>query len=205
MQDRTKGKPAAPRRTTTDGKSPRLPMVLVLTSCIFCWISTSNAEERIQREYWIPGHGTLVLNVPLSWREQTHQPPKGLPPTITLRPEEGTAFVVTITALWSAGGEQQFNSDEKIWTLIESDRDGMLPNAVESELPVRPIKGVFAHGYYYSATDKAPKPGDPAHVLRAEVATGNLLLSATMLSRQKDSEAVQEVLLMLQEAEHQRE
>jgi hypothetical protein len=205
MQDRTEGKPAAPRRTTTDRKSPHLSMVLVLTSCIFCWISTSNAEERIQREFWIPGHGTLVLNIPLDWSEQTHQPRKRLPPTITLRPEEGTEFVVTILVLWSIDGEQQFNSDEKIRAMLESDRDGMLPNAVESELPLHPIKAIFAHGYYYSATDKAPKAGDPAHILRAEVATGNLLLSTTMLSRKKDSEAVQEVLLMLREAEHQRD
>ena len=203
MQDRNEGNSAGPRRATTDWKLPFLSMVFVLTSCIFCWSSTSNAEERTQRGYWIPGHGTLVLHFPLSWREQTRQPPKGFPPTITLLPEEGTEFVVTITASWSTGGEQLFNSDEKLRALIESDREGMLPNAVESELPVRPIKGDFTHGYYYIATDKAPKPGDPAHILRAELATGKLLLSTTMLSRQKDSEAVRELLLMLQEAEHQ--
>jgi hypothetical protein len=203
MQNQSHGRVTTHGQTKRHGGLVFLPSALMIVHFVFCGISAPHAQDKAKREYWVPGHGTLVLSVPISWREETRQPSGGFPPTITFRPEEGQDFVVRITALWGPKSEKDHNSAEKVRALLENDREGVAPNAVETELVVQSITGENAHGFYFVATDKAPRPGDPPYLIRADVATGELVLNVTVLSHQKDSEAIQEVLLMLQEARQQ--
>jgi hypothetical protein len=62
------------------------------------------------------------------------------------------------------------------------------------------IQGVDHTGYYFSVTDKAPDPGEYRYMTHAAIGVGNLLLSATILHRVKESESVKDALFMLREA-----
>jgi len=142
----------------------------------------------------------LELPVPKAWRSEAPLPSGNLPPTIALRPAEGDAFVVRITPLLDAGGVADFNSDAKIKAAAEIVKGAIAPTAVESGLVLTQLKGPAAHGYYFTATDKAPRPGEYLCMTSAVVGVGNLLLNVTILHQSKDAEEVEQAIEMLKEA-----
>ena len=164
----------------------------------------SQAAESKPQSYPIPGHGALELTPPQEWRSNIQQPPGELPPSITLRPAAGEAFLVRITPLWNPGQEADVNSDAKIKEAAENVKIGIAPTAVEKELQLKQLKGPAAHGYYFTATDNAPRPGEFACMTSAVVGVGNLLLSVTILHQAKEADEVQKALEILQEARQSR-
>ncbi|RJP24126.1 MAG: hypothetical protein C4520_04795 [Candidatus Abyssobacteria bacterium SURF_5] len=161
------------------------------------------AEDTSVRTYPLPGHGVLQMAVPLSWMDEIRQPPYDLPPTISMRPREGNEFLVMITPLWNMS-EDDFSSDAKLKSLVDMDRQAMAPSAVEEELELVALKGPNARGYYFIATDRAPKPGEWKYAMRAGVATGQLLLSVTVLTNDKESAVIADALEMIRSARHHR-
>lgn len=157
-----------------------------------------NGEQR--RSFVLPQHGTLILNVPNTWKQIIRQPQGDIPPTITFSPDKGDEFKVLITPVWSPKKDIAFNKSEKIRTLIDNDLRGMLPSAVEQQVDIREFKGVDGAGYYFLVTDKAPKPGEYPYAVRAGVGVGDLLLSVTVLSRLKNSGGLRSTIKALQEA-----
>ncbi len=152
------------------------------------------------KKYPIPDHGTLELNVPVSWKAEVHKPQGDMPPTILFKPATGDDFQVLVTVMWSKKGEPGFNSREKVRALIEKDGQKLLSKTVETKIALQEIKGVNTTGYYFFITDKAPNPGEYRYMTRGAIGVGNLLLNATVLHRVKESETVQEALSMLREA-----
>jgi uncharacterized DUF497 family protein len=158
------------------------------------------AENKAIKNYPIPGHGTLELNVPASWKVKVHKPQQDMPPTILFNPAKGNDFEVTISVMWSKTGEPGFNKQERVRTLVEEDGQKLLPNTVETKIALQEIKGVSNTGYYFSVTDKAPNPGEYRYMTRGAIGVGNLLLYTTILHRVKESESVKGALFMLSQA-----
>jgi len=77
-------------------------------------INETWSEQRIERHYRIPLHGVLTMSVPISWHDETRQPPNDLPPTIVIRPESGKYFEILITVLWSPEQKPNFNNPEEM-------------------------------------------------------------------------------------------
>jgi len=123
-----------------------------------------------------------------------------MPPTIIFKPASGDDFQVLVTALWSKKEEPDFNSQDKVRTLVEKDSQKLLPNTVEAKIVLQEIKGVNNTGYYFSVTDKAPNPGEYRYMTRGAIGVGNLLLNTTILHRIKESGSVKDALSMLREA-----
>lgn len=163
------------------------------------------AEEKGLREYPVPEHGVLQLNVPQSWKDEVPESADGRPPTITFRPGNGNDFVLMITPFWESGEEKKFDTDEKIQALIKEDWKAFSKEARESKPVVHKLSGTGSHGFYYTATDKATKKGEYKYLLRAGVRVGDLLLSVTLLSHKKDSQALKDGLHMLGEARQKSE
>jgi hypothetical protein len=155
---------------------------------------------KVVKKYPIPEHGTLELNVPTSWKSEVHQPQENMPPTIIFKPASGDDFQVLVTALWSKKEEPDFNSQDKVRTLVEKDSQKLLPNTVEAKIVLQEIKGVNNTGYYFSVTDKAPNPGEYRYMTRGAIGVGNLLLNTTILHRIKETGSVKDALSMLREA-----
>ena len=137
-------------------------LILVMT-LVVTFLGTSivfSAGTKAVKKYPIPEHGTLELNVPTSWKSEVHKPQENMPPTIIFKPASGDDFQVLVTALWSKKEEPDFNSQDKVRTLVEKDSQKLLPNTVEAKIVLQEIKGVNNTGYYFSVTDKAPNPGE---------------------------------------------
>jgi hypothetical protein len=175
-------------------------LIMVLSFAFFVTGIALASEQTAIKKYPIPNHGVLELNVLASWKIKVHKPQEDLPPTIILSPAKGNDFEALITVLWDTAGEPDFNSPEKVRTLVEKDSEKILPKAVESKIVLKEIRGPENTGYFYSLTDKAPQPGEFRYMTRGGMAVGNLFLSVTILYRAKESESVKEALFMLREA-----
>jgi len=176
---------------------------VVVTTLVGIFLGTGNllaAEHKAIKKYPIPEHGMLELKVPTSWKGEVHKPQADMPPTMIFNPAKGNDFQVLITVLWSKTGEQGFNSRDNVRTLVEKDGQKLLPNAVETKIILQEIQGIDHPGYYFSVTDKAPNPGEYRYMTHGAIGVGNLLLSATILHRVKESESVKDALFMLREA-----
>ncbi len=105
-----------------------------------------------------------------------------------------------ITVLWNKTGERDFNSQDNVRTLVEKEGQKLLPNAVETKIILQEIRGADHTGFYFVVTDKAPNPGGYRYMTHGAIDVGNLLLSATILHRVKESESVKDALFALREA-----
>lgn len=173
-----------------------------LTIISVCWLpfSIEAGEQMTERQFQIPGHGVLKLNVPESWVDEVNQPPNDLPPTIVISPSSGGAFKILITAMWSPKKEDNFNKPPEVKHLMEQRGKELLPTAEETELHLQGLRGPLCWGYYFSLTDKAPKPGEFKYLTQGALGLGDLLLSFTILTNEKESEVIREAKIMLRSA-----
>lgn len=176
---------------------------VVVTTLVGIFLGTGNllaTEQKAIRKYPILEHGTLELNVPTPWKGKVHKPQENMPPTIIFDPAKGNDFQVMITVMWGKTGEQGFNSQDNVRTLVEKDGQTLLPNISETKIVLTEIKGVSPSGYYFSVTDKAPDPGEYRYMTRGSIGVGNLLLNFTILHRVRDAQSVRDALAILREA-----
>ncbi len=173
-----------------------LPAALLLSAAA----AAEPAATTVARAYDLGEHGVLQLEVPASWKDTIRPPKAGRPPTLVFEPAAGDAFEVLITPLWTETLFGDVRDDAKLRKMIEAERDGLAPGAVESDLAVEPLKGGHAAGYLVRATQKETGPGEYDHVVRAAIGAGRLLLSATILSRSESAEDVERGVAMLRSA-----
>jgi hypothetical protein len=181
-------------------KKANLILTMVISLTFLGTSSSLAAGLKEIRKYPIPDHGVLELNMPISWQSNIYKPRENLPLTIIFAPTEGNDFQGLITVLWDTVGESDFNNPEKVRTLVEKDGKKVLPRAVESTIVLKEIRGPQNTGYFYSLTDKAPKPGEFRYITRGEMIVRNLILNVTILHRVKESESMREALFMLRQA-----
>lgn len=168
-------------------------MVFVLQS-----LSFAEGSKSI-REFPIPGHGVLLLNLPTSWHDEIYQPKEDSPPSIILRPKSGDEFYCWITILWPKQGELSFNHPDRIKVFVKQEGETFLDRAVETQILLQELQGGHSIGYFFTLTDKSPKRGEFRYMTRGAIGVGTLLLSFTHLYHKKDSPSLKEILLMFQE------
>ncbi len=168
-------------------------------------------EESVQpvahpapQRFAIPAHGMLALNLPQTWRAELSQPPRGLPPTISMSPTAGQKFELLITAIWDAKSPTAIPQPEEIRSLVERSGRAALAQAVEKTLAVQEFGSeVGKKGYYVRLTDKAPKPGEYRYMTQGGIGEGNLLLVFTFLTNSETTTDQQAVLKILSSAKQE--
>ncbi len=177
----------------------RFAKILFAVVMVIFAVSGPCGAEAIVEKVPVPGHGYLLLEVPSGWVMTVNQPQNEVPPTIVFQPGDGKRFKLSVTALWNPKNEKGFAEDD-LRRLIETDKNRMSAGAKETQIEIKRMDGKGAKGFYYSATDKAPKPGDYEHLTRAAVSVGNLLLSATLLSHPENTKDADLTIEMLRSA-----
>ena len=177
-------------------------ILFTLITLIVAASLTCHAEETAQKVP-IPGHGYLLLKAPSDLVMTVNQPPNEVPPTVIFAPNDSKRFKLSMTALWNPKSEKGFGADE-LRPMIESERTRMAAGAKEARIEIKNIEGKNSKGFYYSATDRSPKPGEYEYLTRAVVAVGNLLLSTTLLSHPENPKDVELALRMLQSASQEK-
>jgi hypothetical protein len=167
---------------------------------VACWPGLVLA---VSQNFVLPGHGTLLLNVPEGWKSKLKQPEGGLPPTIGLGAQSGAPFVVLITAVWGPALDAGVPDDAKIRSIVASAAKSAEAQSVERSLSLQNLVGSSGRGYYFRATDRAPKPGEWKYLTQGMIRTGAIALSFTILTQDGQAATEKAALEMIRLAVQQ--
>jgi hypothetical protein len=175
-----------------------LRTIIFLAFSIILCSSVLAADASVERTYALSGHGALILHLPAGWDDQVRQHPGNFPPTIVLTGFEGTPFVVMITPRWAGpGAEPDFGTPKSIHALVEKAAQAAEPESVGDRISIVTLGGGNGPGYYFSATDRDPKPGDFKYMTQGAVRVGELVCTFTILTNDDKSVAKNKTLSML--------
>ncbi len=176
-------------------KSTLVLLISSLATCASAW-AAPHAET-----FQVPKRGELQLSVPEGWVSELTQPPGEVPPTISLKPKVGQPFEVMITPYWRKGDDVTVY-ESALREQTESAAAQAQSQAVEKTLTLKDLTGTGGHGYYFTATDRAPKPGEYKYMAQGMLKLGNLGLAFTVLANDGQADVLAEALRLLSTAEH---
>ena len=173
--------------------------LIVIVSCLFSSYAIAGTTEK---RYELPNHGVLLLNVPDKWVDQVRRPPADLPPTIRFTQQTGEQFEILFTPLWKMPGAQvDFGTARGIKNLVEGAAMEVASQAVEKNIIVKELSGSNI-GYYFSATDKAPKPGEYKYMSQGAVGINEIMATFTILTNSPEAEVVDQAITMFGNMKH---
>jgi hypothetical protein len=167
-----------------------------------CASVTAVALAGSSRVFELPDHGALTLTVPDSWVDKMNRPANRLPPTILLRPGAAGSGEVLITAVWPIPPVTNISDEATIRSEVAEAAKKAASQSVERALPLQELKGTEARGFYFSATDRAPAPGEYKYLTQGIVRVGEIALAFTVLTNDGEEAVVKATLEMLKTAVH---
>jgi hypothetical protein len=168
--------------------------LVAITFVVVCWSASAAAAPQ---SFLMPGHGTLLLSVPEGWKSDLKQPPGGLPPTIGFGGQSGGSFVVLVTTVWGSSPGGPAPDDANIKTTVSSAAKSAESQSVERSLALQSLVGASGRGYYFRATDRAPKPGEWKYLTQGMIRTGGIGLTFTILTNDGQSAIEKAALEMI--------
>lgn len=139
----------------------------------------------------------LVLPLPEGWRASQVA---ARVPTLSIKPEEGADFELMVSAMEVRSVPSRETTDAKLSQIVESAAKAAAPQAVETSLPIHELNGPNVRGKYFSATDRAPGPGEYTYMTQGALAVQGVLVSFTVLSNGEARAAVKPALQMMKGA-----
>jgi hypothetical protein len=169
---------------------------VVLLSALFAGAVAFGATDR---SVPLAEHGTLTLTAPDAWKMDVAPPPDRSPPTIRFTQGSGPAFEVLITPVWPPLGVTNAPDLRRLVTNAAKEAEAQ---SVERSIAVKELSGTSGPGYYFSATDRAPKPGEFKYMTQGMIRTGGVALTFTFLANDGQADVVTAALEMLRTARH---
>jgi hypothetical protein len=142
----------------------------------------------------VPGGGALVLPMPEGWRSATRSGPV---PTVSLTPASGGSFQVLVSPLVAPDGRVAPTSPDALRRTVEGAANEAKSQSVEKSLPIQSFGSGKVQGNYFSATDRAPKPGEFKYLTQGSMSVNGLPVGFTILSNGNPQAAVEPALRML--------
>ena len=162
--------------------------------------SVANAASSAgPQSFKLPGHGELQLRVPAAWAATVSQPSENLPPTIVLKAKSGQPFEILVTPVWAVGGGPLPGLAE-VKQEVGSAAKEAGPQSVEGTLSLQELSGASNHGYYFKATDRAPKVGEFKYLTQGIVCLGQINLAFTILTNDGQDSVIKAALDAMREA-----
>src|SRR5690606_22612282 len=124
---------------------------LLVVACAAFAAQAIAAEQRFE----LPAGAAISLTVPAGW---IHEQQTADPRAITFKPKTGKAFHVVLTPLMRPDGALLRTDTETLKAVVEDAAQKILPQAQEKSLPLQLLAGSTGRGFYFSATDRNPKP-----------------------------------------------
>ena len=185
-------------------------MLNQLTCLLVCFAAaaTAIAAEGEKKLFALPDNSKLELSIPAGWKDEvkTAQAPKArqgsAPSTVALTPREGPPFEVHVTPV--ARQKQGASADTAIQMRhnVQQGADKVKPTAMEHYLPVDQLTGAPGPGYYFSATDRQPKPGEFKYLTQGMLLVGDVVVAFSILTNDGQEKVRDQALAMLKGASH---
>ena len=158
------------------------------------------APSASPQSFKLPGHGELQLRVPDSWVAVVSQPSENLPPTIVLKAKSGQPFQILITPVWAMAGGGPLPGLAEVKQEVASAAKEAGPQSVEGTLPLQELSGTSNHGYFFKATDRAPKVGEFKYLTQGIVCLAQINLAFTILTNDGQDSVIKAALDAMREA-----
>jgi len=174
---------------------------LVLLAAVLGFSSATFAQPAPQR-FAIPGHGTLLLNVPAEWRLADKATPNPPSVSVSARPATGDGFDLQMTAVWLEPEKRAEMTPEAIKQRVQATSKELLNQAVEKQAELIELRGKQAQGYYFSLTDRESQNtgSDYKHIAEGTVTVGEIVLIFAFLHREPGTPAKEPALQLVREA-----
>lgn len=91
---------------------------------------------------------------------------------------------------------------ERIRTQVKRAAEHARPQAVEHDINLKELKGASGIGYYFFATDRAPKPDEYKYMTQGMILVGDIALAFTILTNDGQDNVIADALSMLKNAVH---
>ena len=166
-----------------------------------CAVATSAAAaEGETRKYPLPDKSTLELTVPAGWQDEARAKEGQNPAVIFLTPREGAAFKVFIIPVGRA--KPDAGTAAQMRASVQQAADKVKPQVAEPILTVEEFKGAPGQGYYFQATDAAPKPEEFKYLSQGMLLVGEVVVSFGVLTNDGQAKVVEQAFAMLRTAAH---
>jgi TPR repeat protein len=169
-----------------------------LALCVFLLASTGYAQREVaERRYTFSGDDALVVRVPTGWQERVGKGGTKAPTLISYRPKAGAPFEVLLTPVRARGANLPL---EQMQPAVLALADAARKQAVEERLTLVELLGPQARGYYFKATDRAPKPGAYKYLAQGMLALGDVRVAFTVLTNEGQGAVVDAAFDLLRNA-----
>lgn len=175
----------------------------LVAAFLLCLVAgAAAAEETKSRTFAISGQGELQLRIPVSWTSETMPATAETPAGIQFGPRSGAPFEMLLTPVGYATKDAPAPGPAVLKKLAQDAAALLKDRAVERTIDVREIRGASAAGYYFSATDRDPKPGEFKIATQGFLMVGDLLVSFTILTNDGQRHVVDGALEMVRSARY---
>jgi len=178
------------------------PLALLLLQTAAAGQTPALLSPTAPRSYPLPDHGALQLNVPTSWKDAVHQPPDNMPPTLEFTASGGRPFEVVLTPVWPTQADAAPLEPADLRRAAQGAVDEAQPDAVEKPIALNVMKGAGGIGYYFFATDRAPKAGEYRYMTQGILRVSDIALSFTILTNDDQYAVIRDGLQLLRTAVH---
>ena len=182
------------RHTVPATEATPVAPTIALTALIT--LSSLSPAEGAELRVPLRGQEALVLQVPEGWPAEVRRVRADLPPLIALGSPHASGFKVLITPFWPAPGAGA-PTPQSLRSFTEGAARQAATQSVERELPLRAFTGPGRSGYYFAATDRAPRPGGYTHLTQGAIGYGDLRLMFTILANDQPEAVVTQAMTVL--------
>jgi len=158
--------------------------------------ATAIAADGEKKAFALPDNSKLELTIPAGWKDEPKEK------SVALSPRDGAPFQVVLTPLARQKPGASADTAIQMRHNVQQAADKVKPSALEPYLPVEPVSGAPGPGYYFSATDREPKPGEFKYLTQGMLLVGDVVVAFSILTNDGQEKAKNEALAMLKSASH---
>jgi len=174
----------------------------ILLATLYAASALSAAQNAPLQSFTLPGHGELRLAIPSAWKVEVHQQPGQLPPTLELSPRAGETFHILLTPVWPVPAGTSLPDLTAIRDQVAAAAKEAESQSVEKTVLVRDLSGASNHGYYFTATDRAPQPGEFKYLTQGIIHVGGVNLAFVVVTNDGQDSVNRGVLEVLRGASY---
>jgi hypothetical protein len=170
--------------------------------------ATAIAADGETKTFALPDNSKLELAIPAGWKDdlKPNQAPKGskgpAATTIALTPRDGAPFEVVVTPVARQKPGTSGDTAIQMRHNVQQAADKVKASALEQYLAVEELKGASGPGYYFSATDREPKPGEFKYLSQGMLLVGDVVVAFSILTNEAQEKVKDQALAMLKSASH---
>ena len=160
----------------------------------FATATTAIAADGEKKAFPLPDNSKLELTIPSGWKDELKEK------TIAFSPREGAPFQVAVAPVARQRSGAGADTTIKMRHSVQQAADKIKPSALEEYLTVEQLAGAPGPGYYFSATDRDPKPGEFKHLTQGMLLVGDVVVAFSIFTNDGQEKAKDEALAMLKSA-----